>query len=184
MEVIADDLRVTESDTFDLYVGRMWKAEPVVRDAGGAPLASAWGAYPLDTVHGGVPIDDVRLWSGAIMYLGLPWGEAVRYLRALREAGGSGLLAPSTYRVPRVSPEQGLALARAEFARVRNPDATYGDLGGPVDEYCCWRYGAPNLTAQAEGYIPGMLYIYIHKLTGRVCSAKEVEVWVRMYHVE
>jgi len=92
MDTIVDDLRVTDGEAYDLYVGRMWKATPVVRAADGDAVASAWDTYPLDTVHAGLQIDDVRLWSGRIMYLGLPWDDARHYLRALREAGGGGML--------------------------------------------------------------------------------------------
>jgi hypothetical protein len=179
---IADDLLDAPDGTYDLYVGKYWRSTPVVRDASGAVVEGAWDKYPLDTVHSGIQIDNVYLWSGGIMYLDLPREEAYRYARALRDAKGSGILVPTRYREPRISPAEGLTLATNEFSRIHDPDAEYGQAS-IANEYCCWCYTFPDLTAQAQGIIPGALFIFIHKMTGRVCTNKEVLAWAYAHSV-
>ena len=182
----ASDLVLPDRDEgpYDLYVTLKWKTAPEVYDANGIPVADAWSRYPLDTVHGGLQIDSVRTWSGGIMYLGLPWEDAVRYERALRAARGGGILVPVAYRTPRISPAEGMVIARAEFERHREPDSVYGEFLGPIDEFCWWCYGAADYTAQAANVIPGVLYIFVHKLTGEIPSMGEIGKWFRAHAVE
>jgi len=181
---LAADLRDTDDDKYDLYVGKRWRIAPQVRSTDGTILEHTWDTYPLDTVHANVQIEDVRLWSGGVMYLGLPWSDACCYARALHEAKGAGVLVPTRYREPRVTLDDGLALAMNEFRRIRDQDTVYGEGNHPADNYCCWRYAIPNLTAQARGVVPGVVFIYVHKLTGRICSAEEVSEWTRRHVLE
>lgn len=173
-------------EPYDLYVIIRPKSTPVVYDANGTAIEGAWDRYTLDAVGSGLQISDVRSWSGGIMYLGLPWDEALRYGRALRRAGGGGVLVASTYRVPCISPEEGLIVAAAEFDRLREPGSVYAE-GGPciaADEYCWWQYGLADLTAQQANIIPGVLYVSVHKLTGEIASPEEIAAWIQKHFIE
>jgi hypothetical protein len=171
-------------ERYDLYVTVKWKTTPTARTADGAIDAEAWNSYPLDVVHGGLPIHGNYTWLGGIMYLGLPWDEACRYARALREARGAGVLVPVIFRAARVSPDEGFAIAQHEFARIRQPDAIYGEVGPPANAFCWWRYSFPNLTAQAADIIPGSIFIHVQKMTGAVAASDETAEWIREHIVE
>jgi hypothetical protein len=147
---------------YDIYLVMPWRTIPVVRDEFGAVIAGAW------------------IWPTGILYLGLPLEATRRYLTAVREAGGSGVIVPACYRIPNIDPQAGQRLAQAEFERRRKPGRTYGDISRARDDFLWWEYRVADLEAQAAGMVPGAIVICIDKLDGHVRTQQEYDAWGRL----
>lgn len=123
--------------------------------------------------------------QGGLMQIGLPLREIRSCLKAVREAGGNGLIVPARYRNPHLRRDEARALALAWLEEIRKGTADeFGELSEGRDEFLWWVFSADNLRAQAVGLIPGAVFIAIDKLDGHVRTLKEYQEWGRLSTLE
>jgi hypothetical protein len=104
----------------------------------------------------------------------LPLHSCRALLLGLREAGGNGLVVRARYRQSTMDVVNARAIAEEELERMKSQTADqYGPLDEGSDQGEWWMFSAENLTEQDRGRIPGVRFIAVDKLNGRVVGPEE-----------
>lgn len=81
---------------------------------------------------------------------------------------------PTRYRVPKVSREQARGIAQKRWEELVEQGRPLDPLDIPMNDQICWSFGADDRDWQAQGLIPGRVWIYVDKLDGHIVSDEEM----------
>lgn len=116
----------------------------------------------------------------AFLGLDLPLEAALELMKALRSAGGRGLVVPSAYRQPRLSPQQAYLSAKRSISEKQAryfPSHQFNEVRLIRDYALWWVYCAPSPQLIEEGHVPGAVFAYVDKLDGRTWEPEEMEAF-------
>ncbi len=123
---------------------------------------------------------DLPAWLG----ISRTWQECRAVYGTFYRAGYRGWIAECEYREPAISPEEGLAIAEGALETIRNYfvneegfDPRFSALEidrSPENCIKAWVFAARSQELQDRGYIPGVEYVYVDKLSGRIIEEAEL----------
>jgi hypothetical protein len=101
-------------------------------------------------------------------------------VRAILEAGGQAYVAPSEYRIPRLTIDEARELAERRRCELIDAGRTLEPFGVEFDDIVWWTFVADDTDAIARDHYPGRIDIAVDKLSGQIRTEDEFQQWLAL----
>lgn len=107
--------------------------------------------------------------------------DAIEIIKKLREQKNAAEFYPEEYTIPQITMEQAMVTAITEYNRaVAKKPGNYGEFQIGIEKPIYYSFYCRDFEAEADGCVPGVLMIYIDKLSGEIMPYSKIRKYLDM----